>query len=143
MNNITDVILKLPAIIYVSIETHRNQPELFPIKEITYHLQMGFYWLKAANTELQKYDSSIVLSEGENEVTEFTVPTLGTIPDCLKYMTDNLIELSNEMQEYIQDTALPESVKYKVERAYDNTMMSLFNTNLSTIYYGQLTKQRQ
>lgn len=142
MNSILDIIIKLPALIGVSIEMHRRVPQLYTVRDITYHLQMTYYWLKYANKELKDLTESVDLieSEGEGEH-KFVIPTLIGVPEQLEYLKIHLTSLAKDTVEYGDNTPLPNTIKYKIERSYDNMMLALFNTDLSTNYYGQLAKQ--
>lgn len=143
MNNITDIILKLPAITGVCIDSARRNPQLYSIRDITYHLQMSYYWLKSAREEMKSLTQSIELTqEGEGEH-KLVIPTLLGTPEQLEYLRKNLTELTEGTYIFFTDTPMPDGVKHKVEQSYNNMMLALFNTELSTMYYEQLTNPRQ
>lgn len=140
MNSILEIILKLPPVIGVSIDSTRKNPQLFPLLEVTYNLQMGYFWLKEANIEMKSMMNSVEITEQGTEEHRLVIPTfIGTV-EQLDYMRTNLRELSKGTQEYINDTALPQEVEYKVKQAYNSIMLALFNTELSTSYYGQIER---
>lgn len=143
MNNISDIILKLPPILGVSIETTRKIPTLYSIKDITFHLQMCYYWLKAAKLEMQAVTGTqnLVGSNGDVEH-KVIIPTLLGVPEQMEFMKKSLENLTAETWDYIDNVPLPAPVRYKLERSYDNMSMALFNVELSTTYYEQLTTAR-
>lgn len=140
MNSITEIISKIPAIIGVGIEAQRRTPALFPLKEITYNMQMCYYWLKEANDELKGYVNSVELSEDTDEKYKLVIPTLLGTPEQLNFMHEHITELAKGTWEYVDSVPLPASVKYKLEQSYNSTMIALFNTKLSTTYYEQLAR---
>lgn len=144
MNNITDIILRLPGLIGTTINTQAGIPELYTIRDIMYHLQMSYYWLKQANKEAKAQDDSIVLiSSEEGERPELIIPAITDTGEQLGYLKENLTTLSGDTWNYIGDNILTPSIEYKVEQAYNNMMLALFNTELSTTYYEQISRQRE
>lgn len=142
MNNITDIILRLPAITAVSIETTRRNMSLYPLKKVTHQLQMSYYWLKHANEEMKKLSSQTeLIVEETDEEHKLVIPTLLGTPEQLEYIRRELEQLGEETYTYINDVSLPQGVRHKVEQSYNCIMTALFNTELSTTYYEQLSKQ--
>jgi hypothetical protein len=139
MNNISEIILQLPSLIGVSLDSMNNCPKLYTIRDIMYHLQMGYYWLKEANTEYRLLDRSTLITANEDEEHELIIPTILGTQEQLGYLKDNLTKLGQETWEYCDNAVLPLPVKYKVEQAYNNIMLALFNTELSTTYYEQIS----
>lgn len=140
MNNISDIMLALPKIIGVNLDTRRRVPELAQnLQDIFYHMQMAFYWLKHAKQELKDEIQSTELTQHTEEPEhKLVIPTLLGPPEQFDYMKRNLSEVSTETYQYYNDTPLPQGVKHKMEQAYNNMMLALFNTELSMTYYEQI-----
>lgn len=140
MNNIAEIMLQLPPVIGVTLDTHRAVPQLFSIRDITYHLQMCYYWLRTANTEMRALQGSDGITEGLEGGHKLFIPTLLGPTEQLAYISKQLIEITQDTWDYIDNTPMPSEVKYKLDQAYNNMMQALFNTELSTTYYDQLTR---
>lgn len=143
MHSIVDILLHLPPLIGVSLDAGKRMPELYTIRDIMYHLQMTYYWLKAANAEMKSLTQSVEITSQEEGEHKLIIPTLIGTSEQLEYMRKHLRDLSADTYEYFDNTPLPQGVKHKVEQAYNNMMTALFNTELSTTYYEQLTTRRE
>lgn len=141
MNNITDILIRLPALIAVSLDSMTNCTQLYTIRDIMYHLQMSYYWLKQANIESNALNQSVLIAAGEHEH-ELHIPIIYGTYEQLEYLKDNLTNLGQDTWDYSDNAVLPLPVKYKVDQAYNNIMLALFNTELSTTYYEQLSGRK-
>lgn len=140
MNNITEIILKLPPVLGVSIDAGRKNPMIASFTSVIYNLQMAFFWLKEAKNQLEALTQpiSITSAEGQEQEHRLVIPTLLGTPEQLGYMKNQLRELSTGILVFTDEYTLPTEVKYKIDQAYNSIMLGLFNTELSTQYYEQL-----
>lgn len=139
MNNIVDLIIRLPASIGVSLSAAHNRPDLYTLRDIMYHLQMSYYWLKQANEEFKVFSNETLITSGEEEEHKLIIPSYPDLADALKYLKDELTKLGQDTWDYSDSAVLPHPVKYKIDQGYNNIMLALFNTEISTMYYEQLT----
>ncbi len=140
MNNIQELITKLPAVTSVSITLFDKQQELYPMKDVIFNLQLCFYWWREAADELSKIQNSIVLSETEATGTtdNLTLPTLIGTEDQLQFLETNLKQLTTNCIQYLDDNLLPQQVQHKVIQGYNKVMDAYFSTKISAMYYEQL-----
>ena len=144
MNNITDLIYKLPCVTLVSIELTRRMGGNPACMDIVHSLQLGYYWFKTANTQMATYSDGILTSEiDEKDIPEIIIPTLIGIPEYFKYIQEYLEPLIKETEQFLQEAYFPEPVKYKLEQGYNHIVEASFNLDILTKYYGVHTRQRE
>jgi hypothetical protein len=142
MNNLREIQIKLSPITVLTIDAARVTG-LSAVRDITYHLQMTYYWLKYANAEMMELSGELISTEErEPEEHEVIIPNIKDALEQFNYIRKQLDETAREVFEYITETSLPAGVKYKTEQAYNNIMQAVFNTEISTVYYESLRRQQ-
>lgn len=137
MENINDLLVKLPGISDVAMACHGNEPTLlYPLKDAVVNLQMAYFWWREADNDLNTDQGNELTIEGSRKQ-EPRPPSLIGAKEQLDYLTDNLKLLSDGTQYYLDEVTLPPHVKYKVEQGYNKVMEARFHTEISTLYYKQ------
>lgn len=135
------IVHKIVPVIETMLNCFGKNTQLHPLQDAICSMQLCIYWLKAADKELG------IVEEEDNTISHGTAilpvakrqPTLLGMPDYFDFLTSKLREVSKDIQDYSEESALPPSVLYKVNRGYDRLMEALFNTELANNYYGQLS----
>ncbi len=141
MNNIFELLLKLPTVTDVSIGCYSKNPILHPLKDTVHNLQLTFYWWQEAQAEMNSYQSKEITEDAERRMAT-RPPTLVGTYEQLGYIKEQLKELSTSAQQYLESSPLPLGVKYKVEQGYNRVMEAMFNADISTKYYDEFNRQQ-
>lgn len=137
MNSIEELISRLPAVTKVSIDVQHSQPILYPIKDTITNLQLAFYWWKEAVEDLNLITTGAVIQEGEHnrELLQMLLPTLIGAKEQLDYLEKELNTLAEEVDRYLLDAVIPETVGNKVRQGYNKIKEAYFTVKISNIYY--------
>lgn len=134
------IVHKIVPVIETTLNCLSKNTQLHPLQDAIYSMQLSIYWLKAADRELGVVDDDSLDHGTPTLPVVKRQPTLLGMPAYFEFLASQLREVSKEIQDYSEESALPPSVLYKVNRGYDRIMEALFNTELANNYYGQLTR---
>lgn len=141
-NNIFELLLKLPTVTDVAITCFSKNNMLYPLKETIHNLQLTYYWWQEAKREMDSYTEEVLTTEADSKGSlTRQPPTLIGAYEQLNYITEHLSNLGKDTQGFLEDTPLPQGVKYKVEQGYNKVMEAMFNADISTKYYDEFNKQ--
>jgi len=141
MTSIFELLLQLPTVTDASITCFSKNPVLYPMKEVVHNLQLTYYWWSEANNELNEYKGEELHEEGQKR-SMVQPPTLIGANEQLAYIQSSLRTLGKQTQDFLEDAALPDGVKYKVAQGYNKVMEAVFNADISTKYYEEYSRIR-
>jgi len=144
MDNIHDLLVRIPAPMHVAIDCDNKLPTIISFKLTLYNLQMAYYWLKDANEQLLNEQEEAVLLEVEpgGKQKHIVVPSIIGIPQQVQYIDTELRALAAATQDSIRTECYPDSVKYKLEQGYNKVMEAVYSNEISRVNYDEYTKEK-
>ena len=138
MNQIDELLLKLPAVIAVGVDCYGKNPMLYPLRESINKMHLAGYWWGIASKDLNNQMVGTEIGGETEEEIKIIVPTMLGAGEQLNYLSKNLGEVTKSTADYLNSVELPPQVKYNVEQGYNKLMEAMFNIDISTKFYEQI-----
>ena len=138
---VNDVTTLLLPVMEATIKLTSKNMKVEPIQIAVHDMQLAIYWLKAAEKLNEQDKQETLTTDSSSSLPVRKLPTLLGSLDSFNYINNQLKDITTSFFEYKENTEMNPSLKYHLDRGYDNLMNAYFNIQIAQIYHGEINKQ--